>query len=55
MEKLQSCLELRNFQTPFNKEKSVGLKDIPCSKKGLNFALVVDLAKLIFTYFTVLE
>ena len=24
-EKLQSCLRLRNFQTPFNKDKSVGL------------------------------
>ena len=23
--KLQSCLKLRNFQTPFNKDKSVGL------------------------------
>ena len=22
--KLQSCLELRNFQNPFNKDKSVG-------------------------------
>ena len=24
-EKLQSCLKLRNFQNPFNKDKSVGL------------------------------
>ena len=23
--KLQSCLKLRNFQNPFNKDKSVGL------------------------------
>ena len=23
-EKLQSCLKLRNFQTPFNKDMSVG-------------------------------
>ena len=23
--KLQSCIKLRNFQTPFNKDKSVGL------------------------------
>ena len=24
-EKLQSCVELRKFQNPFNKDKSVGL------------------------------
>ena len=32
--KLQSCLKVRNFQNPFNKDKSVGLEDIPCTKKG---------------------
>ena len=51
--KLQSCLKLRNFQNPFNKDKSVGLKDIPCTKKGLKFAPVLELAKLNFTYITV--
>ena len=52
--KLQSCLALRNFQTPFNKDKSEGLKEIPC-KKGLKLAPVVELAKLYFTYITVLK
>ena len=47
--KLQSCLKLRNFQNPFNKNKS----DIPGTNKGLKFALVVELAKLICTYITV--
>ena len=36
-EKLQSWLKLRNFQNPFNKDKTVG------HKKGLKFALVVEL------------
>jgi hypothetical protein len=38
--KLQSCLKLRNVQNPLNKDKSVDLK----------FELVVELAKLNFTY-----
>ena len=33
--KLQSCLQIRNLQNPFSKNKSV---DIPCTKKGLKFA-----------------
>jgi hypothetical protein len=53
--KLQSCLELRIFQNPFNKDKSVGLWDIPCTKKGLKFELVVELAKLNLTYITVIK
>ena len=32
--KSQSCLKLGNFQNPFNKEKTVGLKAIPCTKKA---------------------
>ena len=32
--KLQSCLKLRNFQNPYNKDKSVYLYDIPCTKKA---------------------
>ena len=32
--KLQSCLKLRNFQNPFNMDKSVGLYDIPYTKKA---------------------
>ena len=44
------------FQNPFDKDKTVGL----CiwntlHKKGLKFALVVELAKLNFTYITVLK
>ena len=33
-EKLQSCLKLRIFQNPFNKGMSVGLQDIPRTKKA---------------------
>ena len=45
-ETLQSCLKLRNFQNPFNKTKTVGLKAIPCTKslKGLKFAPIIDLS-----------
>ena len=50
--KLKSCLKLRNFQNPFNKVKSVGLQG---TKTGLIFALVVGLAKITFTYMTVLK
>ena len=44
-ETLQSCLKLGNFQNPFNKDKTVGLKAIPCTKslKGLKFAPIVEL------------
>jgi len=50
--KLQSCLKLRNFQNPFNKDKSIRHT---MHKKGLKFAPVVELAKLNFTYVTVLK
>ena len=45
--KLKSCLKLRNFQNPFNKDNSVGLEDIPCTIKGPKFALVAELASYI--------
>ena len=35
-EKLQSRLKLTKFQNPFNMEKSVGLSEIPCTKKLLS-------------------
>ena len=44
--KLQSCLKLRNFQNPCNKDKSVCIRHT-MHKKGLKFALVVELAKLL--------
>ena len=61
-----SCLKLRSFQNPFNKDKSVGLYmevSIETSmvyktyhaQKCLKFALVVEFAKLDFTYITVLK
>ena len=55
--KLQSCLKLRNFQNPFYKDKSVGLYSVrhTVHKKSLKFSLVVELAKLNFTYSTVLK
>ena len=43
------------FENSFNKDKSVGLQEIPCTKKFLKFALVVELAKPKFTYITVLK
>ena len=52
-EKLQSCLKLRNFQNPFDKVKTVGPLEIPCTKKDLKFAPIVELANLKFTYITV--
>ena len=36
--KLHSCLTLKFFQNPFNKDKSVGLYKIPRTKKDLKFA-----------------
>ena len=41
-------LKIRNFRTPFSKDKSVGLRN----KNGLKFAFVVELAKLNFTHST---
>ena len=38
-EKLQPCLKLRNFENPFSKNKSVGLKNT-MPQKGLKFAPV---------------
>jgi hypothetical protein len=49
--KLQSCLKLRNFQNPFKCDKSNCL----VHKKGLKFALVLELAKLNFSYITALK
>ena len=43
------------FENPFNKDKSVGLKEIPDTKKVVKFALIVELAKEKFTYITVLK
>ena len=41
------------FENSFKKDKSVGLRDIQSiqsTKKGLKFAIVVELGKLNFTY-----
>ena len=43
------------FENSFNKDKSVGLQEIPCTKKFVKFALDVELAQLKFTYTTVLK
>ena len=51
-EKLQSCLKWRNFQKPSSKDKSIRQT---MDKKGLKFAPVVELAKLKFTYITVVK
>ena len=52
--KLQSCLKLRNFHNPFNKDKPVGLYSLWSKRRYvLKFALVVELAELNFTYNTV--
>ena len=51
--KLQSRLKLRNFRNPFNKDKSVVRHTM--HKKGVKFALVVELTKLNFTYITLLK
>ena len=50
--KLQSCLKLRNFQNPSSKDKSIRHT---MDKKGLKFAPVLELAKLKFTYITVVK
>ena len=52
-EELQSCLKFKIFETPFNKGKSEIRNTI--HKKGLKFAPAVELAKLIFTYITVVK
>ena len=36
--KSQSCLKLRNFQTPFSKDKSVGIYTTYHAQKSLKFA-----------------
>ena len=43
------------LENSFNKDKSVGLQEIPSTKKILKFALVEELAKPKFTYITVLK
>ena len=47
-------LKLRNFENPFNKDMSVGIRNT-MHKKGLKLAPVVELAKLNFTHITVLK
>ena len=51
---LQSCLKSRKFQTPFNKV-SRSVRNTIHRKKHLKFAPVVELAKLKFTYITVMK
>ena len=45
--RLQSFLRLRNFQNPFNKDKSLG------TKKGLKFAPVVERVSEAKFYFNI--
>ena len=48
---VNQCLQNRFFfEHSFNKDKSVGLQEILCTKKFLKFALDVELAQLKFTY-----
>ena len=54
-EKLWKSSKLKLFENPFNKDKSVGVKEIPCTKKDLKFALIMELAQLKFTYITVVK
>ena len=53
--KLWKSLKQIFLENSFNKDKSVGLEEIPCTKKFLKFALDVELAQLKFTYITVLK
>ena len=43
------------MENSFNNDKSVGVYEIPCTKKFLKFAMDVELAKPKSTYITVLK
>ena len=55
LENFENLQNLNFFENPFNKDKSVGPKEITDTKKVLKFALNAELAKLKLTYITVVK